>query len=344
MPDADKLKSLCRAVVEAAAETPRPLQSPSALDESVFHMPGHLQQAKYDHTVNIAVLGSPGAGTSSLVNALRFMSAKDPAAAPVGPVKTTMRPTAYEFCCEGQNEDVKDAVVHEDAVAKEGSGTSSGTAAGLAARVRLWDLPGVSGITSMKNACKDLGLLYYDAVVVVCARRVTQADKELVIELSRCNIPYLLVRTKIDIDVRSEESDHDLQEVETIELVRNGLSNQGLECAFLVSARSPERYELRRLLANLLASVKARRHPIEPHEDCCIVCGSFEPANVSYGCISCEARMCTECIALLSDNEEEARCPLCGNPSGIHGTWSWLFWWLPTWRGDWWTNWLWILT
>jgi len=334
-----KLQFLREGMVKAAAEVSRPTHSPQGCGGSRFPMPVHLQRAGYEYTVNIAVLGAPGSGSSSLVNALRGKGPRDPVAAPVGSTRTTARPTAYEFCCEGH---VEDNLKGE----KEGSGTDCTTPEGFAAPVRLWDLPGVVGAAARENACKELGLLFYDVILVVCARRVTQGDVQLVRELSRWDVPYLIVRTKMDIDTRSEASDHGLPEEETLQLVRRGLAAQGFQSAFLVSARHPEWYEFRRLVANLLASVNARRRAGELVEDTCSICGVESHRGGSpHVCTFCEAGVCADCVELLSPEDgEAAHCPRCNQPSALRRTWSVWFWWLPSLRPETWRRWLWLLS
>mmetsp|Transcript_115558 Transcript_115558/g.373348 ORF Transcript_115558/g.373348 Transcript_115558/m.373348 type:complete len:358 (-) Transcript_115558:133-1206(-) len=327
------LQWLLEAVVAAAAETARPPHTPHGLATSRFPVPSHLRQAGYEHTVNIGVLGAPGSGCSSLINALRHKGPRDRGAAPVGSTRTTKRPTAYALCGEGPAQDLE---VREGSLDGNSPGQSS---AGCSALVRLWDLPGVPSHHSMECTCRDLGLRYYDAVVVVCARRVTQGDQQLVYELACWGVPHFFVRTKVDIDMKCEANDHGLSEGEAIQHLRDGLDRQGLESIFLVSARKPGKYELQRLLANLLAAVRARRRPADADKDFCPVCGCCfsEGDGPPHTCRSCEAEVCDECTGLLMGERSEAHCPCCNEPSAISNACSWWWWWWPTWR------WLWLV-
>lgn len=301
-----------------------------------FPLPRHLQEAGYGNTVNVAVLGAPGSGSSSLVNALMRKTPKDPGAAPTGSTRTTTRPSPYAFLGEGEV---------EDNVKQDSSGKPSGSAVRSSARVWLWDLPGISAASAMENVCRDLGLLYYDVILIVCSRRVMQGVVQLIRELSRQDVPYFVVRTKIDIDVRCEESDHMLTESEALQVVRKGLLDRGFESVFLVSARNPEKYDLQRLVASLMASVVARRGSMEL-EDACLVCGQtfVGKDDPSYSCTACEVEVCMDCFTLLSGGDSEAYCPRCNQPAAVRSASSWWFWWLPSWRSGVWTGWLWVLS
>lgn len=314
--------------MQAAKASRRPLQSPAGkMGEARRPMPIHLMRAGYDHTVNVAVLGVPGAGSSSLVNALRLKGAADDLAAPVGSTRTTMKPAAYPLC------DKEDDV-------RYGGCFGPGTAA----CVRLWDLPGVPATMGAEGACRDLGLSYYDAVLLVCSRRVSPANRELSTELARWDVPHFMVRTKVDVDVRAEEHDHGLAEGETLEMVRGAMAELGLGDAFMVSARAPQRFELQRLCMNVLATVNARRQGPEAADGACAVCGMPVVSSRYYACISCEAAVCASCFAAVAGAEDEAHCPRCNRPAALHCTWSWWAWLLPFWRTDLLSSWLWLLS
>lgn len=218
-------------------ETPLPPHAPQGAAAIRHPLPVYLERAGYLNTVNIAVVGSPGAGASSLVNALLRGRPADAggAAAPVGCTTTTLRPAAYPLC-----------------------GCEAGPPASPA---RLWDLPGVSADRShnIEVMCADLGFRYFDVVVVVCARRVTQADLRMVGQLAYWGVPHFVARTKVDIDVKSEVRDYGRSAEEALQKVAESTKRQGAEGAYLISTRQADGCELGSLRFAVLASAKVRR-------------------------------------------------------------------------------------
>merc|ERR1712110_456694 len=68
--------------------------------------------------------------------------------------------------------------------------------------VRLWDLPGAGTPKfPQETYLRDMGLRYFDIVIVVSKERFTQIDVMLLQELVEFGVPHFTVRTKIDIDV-----------------------------------------------------------------------------------------------------------------------------------------------
>ena len=63
--------------------------------------------------------------------------------------------------------------------------------------VRLWDLPGAGTVAvPAETYLQDMGLRYFDRVVVVSAQRFTETEVALRGELERHGVPYCLVRSK----------------------------------------------------------------------------------------------------------------------------------------------------
>jgi len=76
---------------------------------------------------------------------------------------------------------------------------------GVLAECVIWDLPGV-GTPNCPQATyiKDMGIRYFDVVVLMTATRFTEAELMLVKELQKWKVPFFLVRNKTDSDVLSE--------------------------------------------------------------------------------------------------------------------------------------------
>jgi GTP-binding protein EngB required for normal cell division len=131
---------------------------------------------------HIAVVGSAGAGKSSLINALLGLKNQDPGAAPVGIVETTSKVARYP---------------HQKYPA-----------------IVLYDVPGAG--TPNVPACKyflDKGLYIFDCIIVVINDRFTEGDKWVLQNCKLMRIPTYIVRSKsdqhIDNMIASEQEDDD---------------------------------------------------------------------------------------------------------------------------------------
>eukprot|EP00928_Gymnodinium_smaydae_P025440 TRINITY_DN20258_c0_g2_i1.p1 TRINITY_DN20258_c0_g2~~TRINITY_DN20258_c0_g2_i1.p1 ORF type:complete len:489 (+),score=112.17 TRINITY_DN20258_c0_g2_i1:76-1467(+) len=179
-------------------------------------------------TVNVAVVGNSGVGKSLLINKLRRVSGPHAENwAPVGVRETTFVPTMYTFAGE--------------------------------ARVRLWDLPG-AGTERFPQATyiQEMGLRYFDSVLIVTAGRFTSTETELSKELNGHGVPYYMVRTKVDLDVWNNMHDNMLTEDATLRQIQKDLRERGVQDPYLVSSRDPDKYDLTRLLCNAFPGLKER--------------------------------------------------------------------------------------
>jgi len=301
--------NLLASLSKAAAARQRPPQVPTMLSGAhwAWHpLPGYLQQEGYDSTVNIGVVGTPGSGKSSLVNALRRKCPRDEGAAPVGSTKTTTKPIPYYVgaCQSPGNQGDQDS---EKPV------------------VRIWDLPGIDSDASMDDASRDLGLLYFDAVLVVCGRSVTDTDKMIMGELHYLGVPSFVVRMKVDMDVNNEAIDNKTSEQETIRRLRECFSQQEFNCFFLVSARKVDKYDLKRLVSQIYATIHVRRYFEKNTKDCCPICSDMlynENSIVGpYTCSACNTSICASCAAALLEAPGMAPCPACLETLSTSGGW-----------------------
>eukprot|EP00928_Gymnodinium_smaydae_P027968 TRINITY_DN21463_c0_g2_i1.p1 TRINITY_DN21463_c0_g2~~TRINITY_DN21463_c0_g2_i1.p1 ORF type:complete len:388 (-),score=62.68 TRINITY_DN21463_c0_g2_i1:1047-2210(-) len=152
--------------------------------------------------LNIGVLGNSGTGKSSLIKTIveRFSSEQEtaPARLPVSCFDRdgTRAPTPYRL-------------------------------SGFHASIYIWELPG-QGTASFpsKTYLRDMGLKYFDAVLITSDGRWTENDESLLRAIKFAGIWCIVVRTKIDQAVDDGENDHDWTHEETLEHVRNTLKEQ----------------------------------------------------------------------------------------------------------------------
>jgi len=196
-----------------------------------------LTKGGYLSTINIGVFGPTGVGKSSLINAMLAKRPGQEGAARVGVAETTLEPTKYLF--PG------------------------------ATNVRVWDLPGAGTPRFQRESyVKDMGLRYFDIVIIVSASRVTSTDVTLVQELDRHKVPHLIVRTKIDHDVENEAVDHGCKERATLQKIKDDMNKNGLNYAFLVSSRKPGQYDFEKFLSCMYSSIHLSRSKSRKESNC----------------------------------------------------------------------------
>ncbi|KAF7659093.1 hypothetical protein LDENG_00003360 [Lucifuga dentata] len=139
--------------------------------------------------LNIAIIGEPGSGKSTFVNAFRGVDNKDEGAAPTGCVETTSEVKAYPH-------------------PKYPS-------------VTLWDLPDI-GTTKFPVANREhVGFKKFDFFIIISDTRFRENDVKLAKEIQRMNKKFYFVRSKIDHDMRAEEqSQRDFKAEKTLTLIR----------------------------------------------------------------------------------------------------------------------------
>merc|ERR1711937_1123977 len=171
-----------------------------------YPMPQWMREAGYKGTANLAITGCSGTGKSSFMNCLRGLDPKDEGAAKVGNVETTMIATPFTFT---------DAACQ---LLEDGSECSARE------HFRLWDLPGAGTPKfPLNNYLRVMGIKYFDLVIVIAAGRFTETDLTLMKEMSRNGVPYFAIRTKIDLEIENAMWDMELDEEETMEVIREDL-------------------------------------------------------------------------------------------------------------------------
>ena len=180
----------------------------------------------------IAVAGESGSGKSSLVNTLRGLHNNHALAAPTGVTETTQNPKSYAL---------DNSLLH----------------------INLWDLPGGGTLNfPPKDYMQKMGLRHFDLVIVVTKGRFTEFDDELRKEMLRQNppVPYLMVRTNVDIDVQNNDDDG-ISEEKTLKSIRaefGKLYPSDLENGnfFLVNAKRRDRWDFPAVEEKMIETVK----------------------------------------------------------------------------------------
>lgn len=193
---------------------------------------------------NICVTGPSRAGKSTFVNTIRGLRKGDPGAAYVVTGKEgTKEPQHYVLSsAETQmNHDLK-----------------------------IWDCPGHSTPNfPLETYLRDMGLRYYNAVIVFTTNCFSQGDLKLMNEMVRHKVPFMMVRNKIDDAVESAIDDGDDVE-ETLEGIREDLRRQGVETAYLISTRicATEKWDFPKLMKAisevLVRDIQVERYSIDP--------------------------------------------------------------------------------
>ncbi|XP_055330827.1 interferon-inducible GTPase 5-like [Paramacrobiotus metropolitanus] len=199
----------------------------------------NLLQQKQDELkllpLNIAIIGSSGAGKSTFINAVRGLTSDDPDAAPTGCVETTREATAY---------------------AQPGNDM-----------LKFWDLPGVG--TDNFPQDRYLELIHfdrYDFFLILSAVRFTGLDMWLGREILQSNRQFFFVRTKIAMDVsndrRTRPRTHD--EDVLLRTIREDIEmhlrkNQALAPIFLIDSLRTRRFDFNQLEMQLIKDFPAMK-------------------------------------------------------------------------------------
>jgi len=147
---------------------------------------------------------------------------------------------------------------------------------GVLAECVIWDLPGV-GTPNYPQATyiQEMGIRYFDVVVLMTATRFTEAELMLVKELRRWEVPFFLVRNKTDADVQSEiEEEEDMEdgplsekrksevEVETIETIKEYFRNElNLDTVYCISTKRKllGQYDFQKFERDVEQAIKSQR-------------------------------------------------------------------------------------
>lgn len=181
--------------------------------------------------MNVGVVGNAGVGKSLLINKLRRIRPQGHGWAPVGVCETTREPTKYPFPGQPQ--------------------------------VCLWDLPG-SGTAAIPSETyvQDMGLRYFDKVLICTAGRFTETEIKLRKELESHSVPFFMVRTKVDIDIVNNREDNLKEGNVTLEEIREDLRrNHSSPHVYLVSSRDPEQFDMPQVVKDLFPGTTRAMDP-----------------------------------------------------------------------------------
>lgn len=220
-----------------------------------YPLPNFLKNSLTSGKLNIAVTGTSGVGKSSFINFVRDMKPSDPGYAAVGVTESTMEPTPYQFPSSDY----------------------------------IWDLPG-AGTTKfpISTYMKNMGIRYFDVVIILTADRFTEADLMLKKEMERWSVPHMCIRNKIDVAVEAnfhEENEKAFKwwgcftsvnknrvKDKTVKNIKSHFLNvHNISEVYVISSwsRHKKDYEYSRLLQDLGSMIEAAREPtcLEPYTE-----------------------------------------------------------------------------
>lgn len=177
-------------VAESLREAERREQDATAQFTSRYPVPQFLVEARAENPrLGIAVTGRCCAGKSSLLNRLLGHADDHPDAATVGEMETTMNGRPFPFRAS-----------------------------------RLWDLPGSSTDNFRSDTyIREMGLPYFDGLVLVITTRVREMDHKLLNEARRWGKPWFLVWTKADLDITNNKAVNKTAPEDTLAEIRTDI-------------------------------------------------------------------------------------------------------------------------
>jgi hypothetical protein len=102
-----------------------------------------------------------------------------------------------------------------------------------------------------------MGLRYFDSVLIVSSGRFSETEIELRKELEQHNVPFSMVRTKVDLDVTNNMHDNRVSESDTLSSIRDEFFKQhGTQQFYIVSSRDPEKFDMPLLLRDAFPGLK----------------------------------------------------------------------------------------
>lgn len=141
---------------------------------------------------------------------------------------------------------------------------------GTLAECVIWDLPGVGTPAFPQDTyLQRMGIRHFDMVVVMTASRFTEAELMLVQELKRWQVPFFLVRNKVDADVEAEmEAEEDCRsppaevEARTVATIKDYFKSEfELDDVYCISSKRTKRdqYDFQKLERDMEVVLRRQR-------------------------------------------------------------------------------------
>lgn len=215
-----------------ASEDPDTNAALQASEEPTLKKAAKKAQKQIEQLLNIslhiAVTGESGTGKSSFINAIRELDKDDEGAAKTGVTETTTEPTPYKHP--------------------------------TMSNVMLWDLPGIGTPQfRARRYLKKMQLNRYDFFIIVSSERFKENDIMLAKEIKKRKKLFYFVRSKIDNDIRAEETKKSFNKEETLsQIKRNCLENlKEIESpkVFLLSSEDIKAFDFEKLIETLMSDL-----------------------------------------------------------------------------------------
>ncbi|XP_026767344.3 interferon-inducible GTPase 5 [Pangasianodon hypophthalmus] len=182
----------------------------------------------FNISLHIAVTGESGTGKSSFINAIRELDKDDEGAAKTGVTETTTEPTPYEHP--------------------------------TMPNVMLWDLPGI-GTPKFKarKYLKNMQFNRYDFFIIISSERFKENDIMLANEIKKRKKLFYFVRSKIDNDIRTEETKTGFNKEETLLQIKSNCLENLKEIenpkVFLISSENIKAFDFEKLIETLMSDL-----------------------------------------------------------------------------------------
>lgn len=182
----------------------------------------------FNISLHIAITGESGTGKSSFINAVRELDSDADGAAKTGVTETTMEPTPYKHP--------------------------------TLPNVTFWDLPGIGTPKfRARRYLKKMQFNRYDFFIIVSSERFKENDIMLAKEIRKRKKLFYFVRSKVDNDIRAEETKKSFNMEETLSgIKRNCLENlKEIENpkVFLISSEDIKAFEFETLVETLMSDL-----------------------------------------------------------------------------------------